>query len=323
MESTVRFAPQRQAFLHFCRVEKGLSANTVAAYRRDLANFSACIAADSLDVITLEMLRSCVDSLRARGLSQRSIARHVTTLRSFFPYLAENGHVSANPAELLEAPQFGSRLPRYLDGGHIDRLLESPEANESSGLRDRAMMQLLYATGLRVSELIGLRMADLDEGEGVVRVTGKGGKQRLVPVGRAALRAIAEYLAHARPALLRGRSSPLLFVTNRGRGITRQGFWKLLRNHGRQAGIYRGLSPHVLRHSFATHLLEGGADLRSVQTMLGHADIGTTQSYTHVMRSRLREIIDRHHPRSSYSVSAAAPRPGPPSPNQRKGGKSK
>jgi integrase/recombinase XerD len=287
-----------KAFLHFCRTEKGLSANTLQAYRRDLARFCLFLKDLSLSDCTLETLRRYVDKLKTERLSNRSIARHITSLRSFFAFLVEEGEVNTNPAELLAAPKIGASLPKYLDAAAVDRLLVAPE-----NLRDRAMLDLLYATGVRVSELIHLRVSDLDELQGVIRVIGKGDKQRLVPVARTALKSVEEYCLQQRPQLLKGRVSPYLFVTARGGAMTRQGFWKLLRGHGKKAGILstykkRALSPHVIRHTFATHLLEGGADLRSVQTMLGHADIGTTQIYTHVMRSRLRQTVEQHHPRA-------------------------
>jgi integrase/recombinase XerD len=253
-------------------------------------------------------LREYLDHLRRKKLSNRSIARQVTTLRGLFGFLLEEGELSRNPAELLAAPKIGTSLPKYLDHERVGQLIEAPDSNSRTGLRDRAMLDLLYATGLRVSELIKLRVADLDELQGVVRVLGKGGKQRLVPVGKAALAAVEEYKSQQREQLLGGRVSAFLFVTARGTAMTRQGFWKLLRGHGKQAGIFRSLSPHVLRHTFATHLLEGGADLRSVQTMLGHADIGTTQIYTHVMRSRLRQTVDQHHPRAKAHKTAGGSR---------------
>jgi integrase/recombinase XerD len=243
--------------------------------------------------------------LREKQLSNRSIARQVAAMRSFFGFLLEEGGIQSNPAELLTAPHIGSTLPKYLDGASVDQLLGSPEENSATGLRDRAMLDLLYATGLRVSELINLRMADLDDLEGTLRVIGKGNKQRIVPVGKQALASVARYCGEQRPTLLKGRISPYLFITARGGAMTRQGFWKLLRRHGKAAGIFRSLSPHVLRHTFATHLLEGGADLRSVQSMLGHSDIGTTQIYTHVMRSRLRQTIETHHPRASRTSAAS------------------
>lgn len=292
------FEQRMRGYLHFCRAEKGLSSNSLDAYRHDLTQFGRFLKAHSLQSITLETLRRYLDRLRVLQLSNRSIARQVTTLRGFFSFLVEEGDLARNPAELLVAPKIGSSLPKYLDSVTVDRLLESPQADSALGVRDRAMLDLLYATGLRVSELILLRVSDLDEAEGTVRVIGKGNKQRIVPVGRQALQSIERYRTEQRPVLLKGRVSPYLFVTARGTRMTRQAFWKLLRLHGASVGVFRKLSPHVLRHTFATHLLEGGADLRSVQSMLGHADIGTTQIYTHVLRSRLRQTVDQHHPRS-------------------------
>jgi integrase/recombinase XerD len=306
------FELQVRSFLHFCRAEKGLSVNTLDAYRRDLGGLGQWLAKlnekRSLAAISLDDLRRYLDHLQRRKLSNRSIARQVTTLRGLFGFLLEEGKLSRNPAELLASPKIGASLPKYLDHERVGQLIEAPDSGTATGLRDRAMLDLLYATGLRVSELIKLRVADLDEYQGIVRVIGKGDKQRLVPVGKAALAAIEEYRAQQREQLLGGRVSPFLFVTARGTSMTRQGFWKLLRGHGKQAGIFRSLSPHVLRHTFATHLLEGGADLRSVQTMLGHADIGTTQIYTHVMRSRLRQTIDKHHPRAAARKTAGGSR---------------
>ena len=303
MAEAQTFALKVRSFLHFCRKEKGLSINTLEAYRQDLESLGQWLAKisekRSLTTLSLNDLRQYLDYLRQRKLSNRSIARQVTTLRGLFSFLLEEGQIADNPAELLAAPKIGAALPKYLDHERIEELIQSPDSASPTGLRDRAMLDLLYATGLRVSELIKLRVADLDEWQGVVRVMGKGGKQRLVPVGKAALAAVEEYRTGQREQLLGGRVSPYLFITARGTAMTRQGFWKLLRGHGKQAGIFRSLSPHVLRHTFATHLLEGGADLRSVQTMLGHVDIGTTQIYTHVMRSRLRQTVDQHHPRST------------------------
>ncbi len=314
MAEMTTFEQRIRLYLHLCRTEKGLAANTLDAYRRDLLQLGQFLQAAALHAVTLETLRSYLDRLRARGLSNRSIARQVTTLRCFFGFLVDEGEIAANPAELLVAPRIGSSLPKYLDYATTDLVLHSPPTDSATGLRDRAMLDLLYATGLRVSELIQLRVSDLDELAGTLRVIGKGNKQRLVPVGREALQSVERYRAEQRPALLKGRVSPYLFVTARGTGMTRQAFWKLLRVHGKTAGVFRKLSPHVLRHTFATHLLEGGADLRSVQTMLGHADIGTTQIYTHVMRSRLRQTVDQHHPRAARkqprtlpATSASAP----------------
>jgi integrase/recombinase XerD len=303
MAGTVTPDEKIRVFLHYCRTEKGLASNSLDAYRRDLAQLAGWLGRTSLASVTLNTLRAYLDHLRERRLSNRSIARGVAAIRSFFGFLLEEGEISSNPAELLVAPQIGSSLPKYLDAASVDQLLGSPEENSATGLRDRAMLDLLYATGVRVTELIKVRVSDLDELEGTLRVIGKGNKQRMVPVGKHALASVARYMAEQRGKLLKGRTSPYLFVTARGGAMTRQGFWKLLRGHGKSVGIFRSLSPHVLRHSFATHLLEGGADLRSVQSMLGHADIGTTQIYTHVMRSRLRQTVDRHHPRASRTLA--------------------
>jgi integrase/recombinase XerD len=300
MTMQVSIDPLIRRYLHFCRTEKGLADNSLDAYKRDLGKLRAFLNGLPFQAVTLENLRSYVDYLRSHKLSNRSIARQVTTLRGFFAFLSEEGELTTNPAELLVSPKFGDSLPKFLTARQVNEVLDAPEESTRMGLRDRAMLDLLYATGLRVSELIQLRMADLDESEGIVRVTGKGNKQRLVPVGRNALKSVESYRILQRPLLLKGRTSPYLFVTARGTRMTRQAFWKLLRTHAKTVGIFRNLSPHVLRHTFATHLLEGGADLRSVQTMLGHADIGTTQIYTHVMRSHLRQTVDEHHPRATH-----------------------
>ena len=299
MDGMTPFEIRMKSYLHFCRVEKGLSANSLASYRHDLERLAKFTGGAEPSTMTLETLRSHVGALQGEGMSNRSIARHITAIRGFFQFLNEEVCIGTNPAELLTAPKIGMSLPKYLSEQRVDRLLTAPKTDSSTGMRDHAMLDLLYATGLRVSELIMLRMADLDSSARTLRVTGKGDKQRIVPVGRQALRSVEEYVNGERPGLLKGRTSPYLFVTARGKCMTRQGFWKLLRVHGKSAGIFQNLSPHVLRHTFATHLLEGGADLRSVQTMLGHSDIGTTQIYTHVLKSRLEKTVKQHHPRAS------------------------
>jgi integrase/recombinase XerD len=292
-------APVEQ-FLNFCRVEKGLAANSIHSYRLDLERFTSEMKIPA-ERASAEHLASYIDSLYRAGLSARSIARHITTLRNFYRFLAREGEIDRDPTEFLAAPRQWSTLPKYLNHQEVDRLLQSPKEDKPAGLRDRAMLELLYATGLRVTELCQLELASVEREMGVLRVIGKGNKQRLVPFGESARRAIEQYLASGRPQLLKGRASRFLFVTGR-RGsrdaMTRQGFWKLIRKYGREVGIFRNLTPHVVRHSFATHLVEGGADLRSVQVMLGHADISTTQVYTHVARRRLRETVDQHHPRA-------------------------
>ncbi|MBV9677599.1 MAG: site-specific tyrosine recombinase XerD [Acidobacteriaceae bacterium] len=299
MEGALSLDNAVRSYLHFCRTEKGLSDNTLASYRLDLQQFQTFIGLISPSIISLEALRSYLDHLRANGLSHRSIARQVTTLRGFFGFCLEEDLVPSDPTELLVAPKIGSALPKVLQRPQVDQLLEAPDNGTRIGLRDAAMLDLLYATGMRVSELISVRVADLDFTAGLVRVTGKGNKQRMIPVGTSALQSVEHYFREQRPRFLRGRISPFLFVTARGTRMTRQCFWNLLRGHAQKAGISGSLSPHALRHTFATHLLQGGADLRSLQMMLGHADVGTTQIYTHVMQSRLRETVDRHHPREA------------------------
>jgi len=286
-----------RAFLDQCRIEKGLAANSIAAYRRDLARFAAFCGPDAAPPGP-ERVRAYVDSLYAAGLAARSIARHITTLRNFYAFLLQSGTIHEDPLIALVLPKQWQSLPKYLNKEDLQAILEAPDRASPLGQRDGAMLELLYAAGLRVSELCQARLSDVELNLGFIRVTGKGNKQRLVPMGDPAARAIRAWLESGRPRLLRRRASPYLFVTARGTCMTRQCFWKLLGDYGRQAGIRRPLTPHVIRHTFATHLLEGGADLRSVQVMLGHADISTTQIYTHVARSRLRSTIDEHHPRA-------------------------
>lgn len=286
-----------KAFLDFCRVEKGLASNSLQSYKFDLQRLSSELTVPPKNA-TAEDLTSYVDSLYRAGLSARSIARHITTLRTFYSFLAREGEINPDPTEFLALPRQWSTIPKYLNRDEIERLLAAPASDKATAVRDRAMLELLYATGLRVTELCRLELAAVERDMGVLRVTGKGNKQRLIPFGEPARDAIDRYLTDGRPRLLKGRASRCLFVTARGGAMTRQGFWKLLRGYGRLVGSFGSLSPHVVRHTFATHLVEGGADLRSVQIMLGHADISTTQVYTHVARRRLREIVDQHHPRA-------------------------
>jgi integrase/recombinase XerD len=297
MRSVASISARVASFLDFCRIEKGLARATVEAYRLDLERFMSSLqAADNLD--DPAVVRCHVDSLYQAGMSSRSIARHVTTLRNLFKFMMEQGAMDSDPTALLVPPKHWHSLPKYLNKKQLTDLMAAPDSRRPQGLRDRAMLEFLYATGLRVSELCRVRVSDLEQDLGFVRVVGKGNKHRIVPVGHTALKAVEVYLGSGRSSLLKGRASPYLFVTNRGDAMTRQAFWKLLAGYGKRAGIFHNLTPHVLRHTFATHLLEGGADLRSVQTMLGHSDISTTQIYTHVMRSRLRKTVDEHHPRA-------------------------
>jgi integrase/recombinase XerD len=297
MRSVEAISAPIASFLDFCRIEKGLSRKTIEAYRTDLQRFAASLRPGD-DPASAASVRRYIDSLYQARMASRSIARHIATLRNYFAHQMERGVIAADPTALLTAPRQWQSLPKYLNKQQIDDLLATCDLTKPQGLRDRAMLEFLYATGLRVSELCGVRVSELETGMGVVRVVGKGNKHRLVPVGKSALAAVERYLGDGRPQLLKGRPSPYLFVTNRGGAMTRQGFWTLLGAYGKKAGIFHNLTPHVLRHTFATHLLEGGADLRSVQSMLGHADISTTQIYTHVVRSRLRRTVDEHHPRA-------------------------
>jgi len=284
------------AFLHFCRVEKGLAANSIASYGLDLKKLSAYLGPNAPDA---DRLRAYVSHLTVEaGLKGRSLARHVVTLRQFCTFLGQEAPEMLALRDSLASPRNGSALPKYKNRQEVDKLLVAPPADEPIGLRDRAMLELVYASGLRVSELVSVRISDLELNLGVIRVTGKGSKQRLVPMGSSAQNVISKYLEAGRAAILKGRATPYLFVTARGGRMTRQSFWQIVKKHGKVAGLFHSLSPHVLRHSFATHLVEGGADLRSVQAMLGHVDISTTEVYTHVARSRLRSTLDKHHPRA-------------------------
>lgn len=289
-----------RAFLSFCRIEKGLSRNSLDAYARDLAALRAFT-----DPLTggafpdAPLLKTYLNHLYTQRLSSRSIARHLSAIRSLFHFLVAEEQVAADPTEHLSSPRQWSTIPKFLNREQIEKLIAAPDCAKPTGLRDRAMLELLYATGIRVTELIELRLSNVDMSLGVIRVTGKGNKQRIVPVHATALEAVAQYTAAGRPKLLAGsQASPHLFVTARGGAMTRQAFWASIKLNGKKAGIFHNLSPHVLRHTFATHLLEGGADLRSVQAMLGHADLSTTEIYTHVVRSRLRDTLDNHHPRA-------------------------
>ncbi|MCO4762340.1 MAG: site-specific tyrosine recombinase XerD [Myxococcales bacterium] len=299
-----------EAFLQHLRLERNLSANTVTAYGRDLRRFER-FALTTLRItdpgqLERDALMSYLIELRQAGLHDRSVARHMSTLRTFSRFLVEEGHLEDSPAALLDMPQQPRSLPEVLNPDEIARLLDAPDIDTARGLRDRAMLETLYATGLRVTELITLRMGDVDFDRGVVTCMGKGRKERLVPIGEQARGTLLQYLTDGRPFIARsaaarsrrgGHTAPL-FITRQGRPMTRQGFWKLIKRYAEQAGIDKPISPHRLRHSFATHLLAGGADLRAVQAMLGHADIGTTQIYTHVHRERLRVIYDKAHPRA-------------------------
>jgi integrase/recombinase XerD len=288
------------AFLNYLRVEKGLSQNTILAYGRDLRKFRAFAEAQGCELVhvTRDNLVDFLTSLYRAGLDSRSVARHLVSVRNFFRFAQVEGFITEDPSAYVETPRFRMRLPAHLSVEEVNRLLAQPDVNSPIGMRDKAMIELLYSAGLRVSELVNLRLDDLQMEKGCVRCIGKGNKERLVPMGRTAIAALRAYLNGSRQELLGKGSSPYLFLNRFGARIGRIGFWKKLAAYGRQAGLRLKLKPHMLRHSFATHLLERGADLRSVQIMLGHADIATTQIYTHVVKDRLKEVYKQHHPRA-------------------------
>jgi integrase/recombinase XerD len=296
-------APTITAFLTHVRVERGLSANTVSAYRRDLRKFEdfARKRKLSLKSVSRDNLVEFLATLYRQKLESRTVARHLVTLRNFFRFAQVQELISSDPSLNLESPKIRRSLPGYLKLEEIERLLAQPDEKTPLGLRDRAMLDVLYSTGLRVSELISLRVLDLDIAVGCIRCIGKGDKERIVPIGKKALALVERYLRDARPKLIgKGKQAlaTTLFINRRGAPISRVGVWKILSAYGRKAGLRASLTPHMLRHSFATHLLERGADLRSVQLMLGHSDISTTQIYTHVVEERLKQIYKAHHPRA-------------------------
>jgi len=298
VESTIR------TFLNYLKVEKGLAPNTVTAYGRDLKKFAAFVEKRgcALAGIQRDDVVDFLASLYRQKLDSRSVARHLVTLRNFFRFVLSEGLTEIDPTLNLESPKVRRTLPGFLRLEEVDKLLEQPDLRTPLGIRDKAMLEVLYSTGLRVTELVNLRVGDLEMRMGCVRCIGKGDKERLVPIGRKALAAVEQYLGEARPKLLRMRRQgppvPFLFVNRFGGKLSRVGVWKIIAGYGRRAGLRARLTPHKLRHSFATHLLERGADLRSVQLMLGHADISTTQIYTHVVEERLKHVYKAHHPRA-------------------------
>ncbi len=289
-------------YLTHLTVERRLARNSVESYGRDLAMLAQFAAAAGLDLETISraQLEGFVRHLMGQGRSPRSVARAVACLRGFYRFMVVEGRLKASPAEDVRPPRAWQALPRYLSVEDVDRLMCQPNVETPKGLRDRALIELLYATGMRVTELVSLRPPDVNLDASYLTCTGKGDKQRIVPIGDQAAEWVGRYVREARPQLLRRRSSPRLFVnaSGTGPGITRVGFWKVLKAYGVAAGLPPNLSPHMLRHSFATHLLERGADLRAIQMMLGHADLSTTQIYTHVLEQRMRTIYDRFHPRA-------------------------
>ena len=287
------------AYIIYLRDVRRMSPNTVESYARDLAALAEFAEKREMAVESMVRrdLEAFVRDLMSKGLSPRSVARTVASVRGFFKFLAIERKLDESPAADLKAPRAWPALPKFLDMDEVDRLLAAPDASTPRGLRDKALLEVLYASGMRVSELVALRPGDLNLENGYLTCIGKGDKQRIVPVGQEAVDWLQRYIRDGRSALLRKRSSPWLFVNARGGPLSRVGFWKILKGYGIQACITREISPHVLRHSFATHLLERGADLRAIQVMLGHADLSTTQIYTHVLEARLKAVYDRYHPR--------------------------
>ncbi len=288
-----------ERFLDALWMERGLAANTLSAYRADLARFSAWLAArgGALGSAHREQILDHLSARGGRALSARSGARLLSTLRQFYPWLLRSGQIHHDPSADISAPKLGRALPKSLSESEVERLLAAPDVGTPQGLRDRAMLELLYASGLRVSELVTLETGQINLRQGVARLTGKGAKERLAPIGEEAQSWIMRYLDEGRAALMRGAESNALFPGRGGHALTRQAFWQAVKRYARKADITAPLSPHTLRHAFATHLLNHGADLRVVQLLLGHSDLGTTQIYTHVARARLKELHAKHHPR--------------------------
>jgi integrase/recombinase XerD len=290
-----------EEFRDYLQFERGLSPRTLDAYGRDLqrlVDYSGRLGVDNVAKITPAQLREFVYDLKDQGLQATSIRRTLSALRTYFGFLVAESHVIADPTEQVEMPKTWRRLPGVLSRDDVERILEAPEIGDRLYWRDKALLEFAYASGVRVSELASLKVRDVDLVEGVATVFGKGSKERMVPIGRSAQRALDIYIRESRPVLIKTQGQGVVFVNAQGRPLTRMGIWKILRKHVKRAGVKKRVTPHTLRHCFATHLLEGGADLAAVQEMLGHADISTTQIYTHVDREYLRDVHKRYHPRS-------------------------
>jgi integrase/recombinase XerD len=298
-ESGPFFVTYLPIFLDYLTVERGLARNSLSAYRTDLRHFGRYLAGKGIELERVERIHIVryFQSLRTAGISARSVARALAAIRGMFRFLGAEKHLQHDPTENIENPKLWTNLPKSLPLEDVDTLLQAPDRGTPAGLRDAAMLELLYATGLRVSELIKVRIDDLVMDAGFLRTIGKGSKERIVPFGDSARDTIVAFLEQGRPAL-DTHGDPHLFLSQRGRPMSRQSFWMKIVRYAREAGISTHISPHVLRHSFATHLLENGADLRSVQMMLGHSDISTTQIYTHVSRARLQQMYEQYHPRA-------------------------
>ncbi len=287
-------------FINYILVERGLSDNTCASYERDLTGFSRFLEARGKEPKTVapQDITDFIGELSRRGLKPRSYARHLTTIRSLYRFMISRGMIESSPCDLIDMPRIEKKLPNFLSLDEVESLLESPPVDRAKGIRDRTMLEVLYATGMRVSELTSIGLNDLNLQTGLITTIGKGGKERLVPLGELSLRWIRDYLKDARPLILKNKRSPYLFITARGSAMTRQNFWVIIKKYARVAGLpIEKVKPHALRHSFATHLLERGVDLRHLQVMLGHSDISTTQIYTHVSTERLKKLHSAKHPR--------------------------
>jgi integrase/recombinase XerD len=297
--TAVKQDPVIERFLDNLWAERGLSDNSLQSYRHDLLHLRERLESrgKELKAASREDLLAVLAAEVQQGKSPRSVSRYLSTYRQFYRWLIREGSISTDPVALIESPKTGRGLPKALSEAQVESLLAAPDMGSSLGVRDRAMLELMYATGLRVSELVGLEISNLNLNQGVVRVIGKGQKERLVPLGDEAHDSLTEYLASGRPDLLKGAQTNSVFVTNRKAGMTRQAFWYMLRRYAAQCDIPQKISPHMLRHSFATHLLNHGADLRVVQLLLGHSDLSTTQIYTHIAREGLKRLHQTHHPR--------------------------
>ncbi|MDQ0233587.1 site-specific tyrosine recombinase XerD [Metabacillus malikii] len=294
---------QIKDFIHYLIVERGLSNNTIISYERDLKSYMNYLInshqIDSFNIVTRLHIIQFLKSLKEAGKSSKTIARHTASIRSFHQFLLREKQADQDPTVLIESPQLERKLPKILTLDEVERLLETPKLTSPFGYRDKAMLELLYATGIRVSEMIHLNVADIHLTMGFIRCYGKGNKERIIPIGRTASEVLTTYLEKGRAALIKGKApTDALFVNHHGKRISRQGFWKNLKKIALEANVKKELTPHTLRHSFATHLLENGADLRAVQEMLGHADISTTQIYTHVTKTRLKDVYNQFHPRA-------------------------
>ncbi|VAX22177.1 Site-specific tyrosine recombinase XerD, partial [hydrothermal vent metagenome] len=290
-----------EEFTIYLSIEKNRSQNTVDAYRQDVTRFikrAKLKSSKAVKTITPQDIVSYLKSLRSSGASARTSARALASIKSFYKYLVGEDIMISSPAEVIQSPKLGRSIPAVLSTEEVEKILSAPNIKTPEGVRDVAMLETIYATGFRASELVAIKLKDINLDMGYISTIGKGSKERAVPLGEVATEQIREYRTTARPLLLKNRVSDFLFVTRRGSKMTRQGFWKMIKQRAKQAGILKKISPHSMRHSFATHLLEHGADLRSVQQMLGHSDISTTQIYTHIARTRISEIYEKTHPRA-------------------------